>query len=80
MVQLHVDHCVLHYHLVLLVLDNFLRTMGTLFALESTLLEVLNVFNHFNAIYVPEQQGNENLTTYDYNYENKWQGIPRFRP
>ena len=50
--------------------------MGTLFALGFTLLEVLNVFNHFNAIYVPEQQGNENLTTYDYNYEIKGKGFP----
>ena len=43
--------------------------------LASTILVILNVF-YLSKIYVPEQQGNVNLTTYDYNYEKNGKGIP----
>ena len=35
---------------------------------------------YLNKIYEPEQEGNENLTTYDDDFEKKCQGIPLFRP
>ena len=56
-------------------LESLFRPLGASVILEYTLPGILNVL-YLRNICVPEQKGNENLTTYDYNYEKNPRNSP----